>query len=64
MGFAHYANFLEKTYGSQYDREEQFVICPECGEPLYKCDWPRDTFDVVDGAWYCPVCDEWYDSEE
>ena len=50
VNYANYANMLENIYGVQYDREEQFVICPECGEPIYKCDWPQSTFEVDDGA--------------
>lgn len=62
--FNKYAKFLEETYGVQYDKEERFVICPECGEPLYECDWEPQTFEIVDGNWYCPVCDQYYDTED
>ena len=65
--FDNYARLLEDTYGVQYDREEQFVVCPECEEPIYECDWPEETFLVVDNgdeegtiSWLCPICDEWH----
>ena len=44
----------EKIYGVQVDWEDRFFICPECGEPIYECDWDVDELDV------CPVCEfEW-----
>jgi hypothetical protein len=33
--------------------EEGFFICPECGEPIYECDWDEHP------DWSeCPIC-EW-----
>ena len=44
----------EKIYGIQVDFEERFFICPECGEPIYECDWAEEELDE------CPVCGfEW-----
>lgn len=62
--FAKYATMLEDVYGVQYDRDEGFVVCPECQDVIYSCDWPQNTFKITDGMWYCPICDEWYNSEE
>jgi len=42
---------LERTYGVQVDWEERFYICPECGEPIYECDWSTDDLECG-----CPVC--------
>lgn len=46
------ANYCEETFGSHFDREESFFICPECGEPIYCVDWR-------DYAWWdtCPICE-------
>ena len=42
---------IERTYGVQVDWDERFFICPECGEPIYECDWDADELIC------CPVCD-------
>ena len=42
---------LEKDYGVYVDWDERFFICPECGEPVYECDWDAD--DLM----CCPICD-------
>ena len=44
------AHYLEDEYGIFVDWDEEFFICPECGEPIYECDWQGDEL----GA--CPVC--------
>ena len=52
------AKYIEKTFGTQVDWFERFFVCPECGEPIYECDWAGDTFEV------CPVCEfDWYEGE-
>lgn len=46
------AKYAQKTYGSYVDWEERFYECPECGEPIYECDWTEeDLKDVI-----CPIC--------
>ena len=46
------AKLVEKVYGSYVDWEERFYLCPECGEPVYECDWTdRDLMFVI-----CPIC--------
>ena len=53
MKFRDVAIYCETTYGIQYDRDEEFFICPECGEPIYFEDW-----DGVGENWEtCPICD-------
>ena len=42
------ANFVKEVYGAYVDWENEYFICPECEEPIYKCDW--DDFSI------CPVC--------
>ena len=46
------ARIAEKEYGSFVDWEERFYECPECGEPIYECDWSDDDLQLV----LCPVC--------
>lgn len=59
------AKEIEEVYGDYVDWEEKFYICPECGEPVYKCDW--DESDL--SRFLCPICedgnvDEWDDDED
>ena len=55
------AQYLEEEYGMQYDRDEQFVICPECGEPIYKCDWEMEEYNRITDEdeliMFCPICE-------
>ena len=58
------ALYCERNYGTLYDRDEEFFICPECGEPIYKDDW-RDNdfflgnppFNWKEPHYYCPICE-------
>lgn len=45
------AKYCEKTYGTYADFDEGYFICPECDEPVYKCDWEDSDFHI------CPVCE-------
>lgn len=45
------ARYCEKTYGTYVNFEEEYFICPECDEPVYKCDWEDSDFHI------CPVCE-------
>jgi len=58
--FEKFAQTIEKEFGMYFDREEEFVECPECEEPLYNCDWESSEYMKVssDGhvVWQCPVC--------
>ena len=62
----HYAAVrIAKIYDTQYecsdmcdDDEDNFIVCIECGEPIYLDDYP-----TLDGATdksycYCPICGE------
>lgn len=53
--FAWYTNakFVEKVYGGYVDWEERFYNCPECGEPIYECDWD----DKELREFICPICE-------
>ena len=48
------AKEVEEVYGGYVDWEEAFYICPECGEPVYKCDWDEDELT----KFLCPVCED------
>lgn len=50
---------IEPVYGGYVDWEEEYYICPECGEPIYRSDYP--TFDI---HMICPVCEIYLDDEE
>ena len=53
--FTQFAEMIEDDFGMQYDREENFYICPECGDPIYFC----DLLNNPDHNWFtfeCPVC--------
>lgn len=45
------AKYCEKTYGTYVDFDEGYFICPECDEPIYKCDWEDSDYHI------CPVCE-------
>lgn len=46
------ARIVEKIYGGYVDWEERFYECPECGEPIYECDWTAEDLEKE----LCPVC--------
>jgi hypothetical protein len=48
------ARHCEEEYGTHIDWEDRFFICPECGEPIYECDWEDEDLR------FCPVCDFWW----
>lgn len=47
------ATFVENECGGFVNREEEFYICPECGEPVYKADWQNDELE----EFICPICE-------
>ena len=62
MNWNRLANEVELVYGGYVNREEEFFICPECDEPIYKSDWLDSDF-VIDPDYhtklrlYCPCCE-------
>jgi predicted RNA-binding Zn-ribbon protein involved in translation (DUF1610 family) len=44
------AVYCEETFGVYVNMKEGFFICPECGEPIYECDWSNHDWDE------CPIC--------
>ena len=56
--FKTFARYLEDNYGALFDRKEGFVCCPECGEPIYDCDWTVDDYTNEEDDFICPVCGE------
>lgn len=71
MAWDRISKYCARTYGVQVDNDDEFFICPECGEPIYKCDW-RDSdyflghiYPLGKAVWHCPVCETvLYDEEE
>lgn len=50
------AIYVENTFSCFVDWEERFYDCPECGEPIYECDWDNEKLQ----KYICPVCEfEW-----
>jgi len=47
---------IERTYCVHVDWDERFFECPECGEPIYECDWDAEEDWMGDGLIACPVC--------
>ena len=45
------------TYGGYVDWEERFFECPECGEPVYECDWEANELMNEDKEFICPICE-------
>ena len=45
------ARHVKVVYGSFVDWDERFFICPDCGEPIYECDWASNYLSM------CPICD-------
>ncbi len=46
------AKTAEQLYGSFVNWKERFYLCPECGEPVYKCDWSEEDLKEM----ICPIC--------
>lgn len=47
------ARYAKKVYGTHIDWKERFYVCPECGQPIYECDWDEDELK----ANLCPICE-------
>lgn len=59
LEFVYAANFCYDTYGMRYNRDEDWFICPDCGEPLLYSDYSSSHWDE------CPVCDfKWFDNDD
>lgn len=58
--FKHFAETVESDFGSDFDREEGYVVCPECAEPIYDEDWYTDEYMEYTATghrvWRCPIC--------
>lgn len=52
-------HIVEQDYGGYVDWEEEFFECPECGERIYRCDYP-----YIDLGMICPVCESMIEEEE
>lgn len=54
------ASYVEDVCGGYIDWDERFYECPDCGEPIYECDWDEVTLNTF----LCPVCELTYDDLE
>jgi hypothetical protein len=60
-GWDELAEYVEETYGAEVNWDEEFFICPECGEPIYKEDYDLDSDEIALGM--CPVCGMYLNEE-
>lgn len=47
------AKVVEEEFGGYVNWDEEYFICPECGEPVYADDWDDSEFAL---ATICPIC--------
>ena len=52
------AEYSEEVFGSYADYEGEYFNCCECGEPLYKGDFPNHDWKT------CPICEYQFIEEE
>lgn len=48
------AKVVEKEFGGYVNWEEEYFICPECGEVVDGLDWGDDDFSYNT---ICPICE-------
>lgn len=59
--FTKAAEFCYNNMGVAYEPEEEYFICPECGEVIYKGDYDLSIEGMMD---CCPICGfQWYEEE-
>ena len=59
MAWSVNAYIVDRFYGESVNYEERFYVCPDCGEPIYECDWSEQEFK----NFICPIC-EFVDEDE
>ena len=75
--FIKFASDLANTYGVYYDEKEEFVECPECEEPILRCDWEDKDIEHdyvysekvgrgkliphIMNGWKCPICESTFE---
>jgi predicted RNA-binding Zn-ribbon protein involved in translation (DUF1610 family) len=56
------ALFCHRVYGAEWNDEDNFFICPECGEPIYHEDYNLELEGIM---MCCPICGfDWYGEAE
>lgn len=53
------ATFIEKEFDTYINWEEEFFVCPECGDPVFKADYP-----MIEVGMLCPICEFAPDEEQ
>lgn len=60
MTWREFANMITDEYDTiayiNSDEDDNYVQCPECGDPIYECDYPEIEADKS-GNPICPVCE-------
>ena len=53
------AALCEDVYDTMVDYDEEYFVCPDCGELIYKVDWWGRS------NWHnCPICEfDWEDGQ-
>lgn len=54
------AKIAEDVYGMYVDWDERFYECPECGEPVYECDWRASDLN----QYLCPICEYVHEEDD
>ena len=49
---------IKEEYGGYVDWQEGFYLCPECGEPVYRDDYPH-----FEAGMICPICEAMIEEE-
>lgn len=60
MKWREFANAIISEYDTiayiDSDEDDNCIYCPECGEPIYECDYPEIETDK-DRNLICPICE-------
>lgn len=60
----HIARYVATTYDTEVNFNEEYFLCPECGEPVYACDYIDSDYFLGKNAYYthgkvyCPICEQ------
>ena len=56
------ARYVENDESMYVNWDEEYFICPECEEPIYKSDWMDSDYchstRLEKHKFYCPICNE------
>lgn len=49
------ARILEEDCDAEVNMNEEYFICPDCGEPIFSGDWTSEDFMGAECV-VCPIC--------